>query len=441
MMNSRKKTTRVPRVRWLAPLVAGALLVTATCAAAGDLLPRTKVKLSVVQWIPTKGQYQSWDALGGEFEVGDDGTLLLPVVGAIDVSGRSTAKVADEIAKRIKDRIGLITAPSTTVQIVAYPPIYVVGDVAQPGEFQFHQGQTVLQALAASGGKYRAAAQVPNSAEVVNLVSAIQDGEDQILLSSARVARLKAEMTGASQIDFPSLPTDPAMKQRAKEIFAQERTIFKTRADGLNRQVKSLEDLQKLLVAEIDTLQKKIGMTDDRIASTQKELKGVKTLVKQGIAVTSHQSEVERQLSAYQSDRLDNLTATMRARQQITEAKRNLQRLQDDRMTEVASALQQEQATLDGLKLKRETNQKLLVDALARQPAGAVAAATPISYTLIRKEGGKSVETAATELTQMLPGDVLKVVEAKPVKPGSAGAQTGASVTGSRGGTVPEHGA
>lgn len=378
-------------------------------AAATDLVPQTKLRVSVVQWMPTQGQYQKWDALGGDFEVSSDGTILLPIIGSVSVLHKDAGAIADEISTRIKDKIGLVAAPNTTVQILEYPPVYVVGDVAAPGEYRYRDGLTVLQALAMSGGAYRGT-EGPQATDVLTLVTDLHATDNGILRATARILRLQAEFSGAEAISFPRLPTDPVEKARAQTIFDQETTIFKARANALERQTKSLEDLKGLLATEIDALQQKIKMSDSAIHSVEKELGGVKILVQKGIAVAQRQSDLELQLSRFQSDRLDNLTATMRARQSITEATRSLQALHDDRQTSIASDLQDEQAKLEQLKLKRDSDQKMLLQKLSAEPgAPRPGEENPLKFTVVRKENGKPGDMAADQSTALLPGDVLRV--------------------------------
>jgi len=45
------------------------------------IVPNTKLRVSVIQWMPTKGVFEPWSALGGEFMVAEDGQVRLPVVG------------------------------------------------------------------------------------------------------------------------------------------------------------------------------------------------------------------------------------------------------------------------------------------------------------------------------------------------------------------------
>src|SRR5690606_8169820 len=95
--------------------------------------------------------------------------------------------------------------------------------------------------------------------------------------------------------------------------------------------------------------------------------------VEKGIAVTSRQTDLERALAGFRTDRLDQVTAVMRARQAITEATRNLDGLRDKQRTEIAGELQQERANLEQLTLKRETAQKVLLEILASSPRSAEA--------------------------------------------------------------------
>ena len=120
---------------------------------APPLAPQTKLRLSVVQWAPAKGTFEQWPALGGEYVVSQTGTISLPVIGTLPVGSLDNAGLAAEVAKLLQVKIGLVNKPDVTVEVVEYPPIYVVGDVTKPGEYPFRSQMTVLQALALSGGE------------------------------------------------------------------------------------------------------------------------------------------------------------------------------------------------------------------------------------------------------------------------------------------------
>lgn len=383
------------------------------------IVPQTKLRLAVIQWMPTKGEYQQWDALSGEFVVSQAGTVVLPVIGSVAVGDFDSEGLAAEIAKRLQEKIALVNKPGTIVEIIEYPPVYVVGDVTQPGEYRFREGLTVLQALALSGGEFRSGNGGQPPREEIKLVGELQGINTSIARIRARMARLEAEMSGSKEIRFPSLTPDSVDKRVAAGIFAQEKIILSARANELDRQTKSLAELRNLLNAEIAILEEKIKAADIGIGAMEGELAAVAALVDKGIALPSRKSELERILAGYRADRLDQITAIMRARQSITEATRNLDGLRDQQRTEIAAELQSKQADLDQLTIKREISQKLLLDILATDlnPAG-IGDASSVDFTIQRKENGVPTEIPATELTVLMPADVLKVAVHSPTAPG-----------------------
>ena len=118
---------------------AAALALTLSGPAWSDappLAPQTKLRLSVVQWSPTKGMFEQWTALGGEYVVSEAGTVSLPAIGTMTVGSLDSAGFATEVAKLLQAKIGLVNKPDVTVEVIEYAPIYVVGDVAKPGVYR-----------------------------------------------------------------------------------------------------------------------------------------------------------------------------------------------------------------------------------------------------------------------------------------------------------------
>lgn len=373
--------------------------------------PQTKIRLTIVQWMPSKGQYEQWDAFGGEYTVSNESAVFLPFLGSLFVGNLDNAGLTNEIAKRLQEKIGLVQAPAVTIEILEYPPVYVVGDVAKPGEYKFRPGLTVLQSLAMSGGPFRATSQ--QQSQSIRLAAELREIENSLVRSAAKLARLQAEMAGAKEIAFDqSLGID---QRYATGIYNEEKVIFQARASALDRQSKALTELRDLLTAEIETLEEKLKGSDDNIKSAEEQLASVRTLVEKGIAVASRQLDLERLLTTYRSDRLDLVTAVMRGRQAISETTRNLEGLYDTRRSEVASELQSEQANVDQLKLKREMTQKLLLDELSAGSSPTNRGEElPLTFTVSRRDEGQINQFQALETTTLMPGDVVRVVQARP---------------------------
>lgn len=405
------------RKRVMAAVLAALTLAFAVPASAVELAPQTKFRLTVVQWIPAKGEYMKWDAISGDFVVSDAGTVSLPLVGSIDVSGREGAALAAEVGKRLKDKLGLLTLPDASVEVVEYPPVYVVGSVMTPGSFAFRPGLTVLQALALGGGAYRAGIN-KGSQDQISLVGELKGVRDDILRGVGRLARLEAEKSGAKSakdIQFPAELTTSSDKKLSAEIVDQEKLIFTTRADGLARQLATLTDLRDLFAAEIDVLQQKADTLDKSLQSMQKELSAVETLVNRGVATVSRRSDLERAVAAMQSDRLDQATATMRARQNMNEAVRNALSLRDERQTSIASDLQETESNLERMRSRREVVERLIVATSVNEDALRAEADAPVlRFSIVRRTKDRYDEIAASESTPLQPGDVLKVDAARP---------------------------
>lgn len=82
--------------------------------------------------------------------VDKDGKLYMPIIGEIQCAGKTRNELADEIAKKIVDG-GYISDAAVNIQF-ADLKIYVMGEVARPGQFDVTRDQiTIFQALAMAG--------------------------------------------------------------------------------------------------------------------------------------------------------------------------------------------------------------------------------------------------------------------------------------------------
>ena len=403
----------------LRTIIAGVTLLCASPAlvpspaSSATFAPQTKIRLAIVQWVPSRGQYERWDALGGEYSVSDDGKILLPYVGALDVEHLDKAGLTKEVARLLQQRIKLLQPPGVTIEILEYPPIYVVGDVTTPGEYKFRSGLTVLQAVAMSGGARRATSQ--QRTQEIRLVADLQDINLLILRKSLKKARLQAELDGATEIRFDPPPgADP---QYAKTIYNEEQIIFRARASAVERQAKALTELRELLGSERLMLEEKLKGAEEDIKALEGQLSSIRSLVEQRIAVASRQLELERMLTTYHSNRLDLTTAIMRGRQAISETTRDLEGLHDTRRNEVAIELQAEQAALDQLALKRTLTQTLLLEELApsSNSTGNRQEEARLTYSVSRRVDGQVKPFSASETTVLLPADVVRVVRTLPL--------------------------
>lgn len=89
--------------------------------------------------------------LQGPVLVRPDGTFTIPLVGEIDARGKSVAELQKIVSERL---VKFIADPVVTVSVqeVRGNKIYVIGQVAKPGEFVVNPQVNVMQALSMAGG-------------------------------------------------------------------------------------------------------------------------------------------------------------------------------------------------------------------------------------------------------------------------------------------------
>lgn len=96
------------------------------------------------------------EQMTGEFRVKDDGSISLPLIGAVKAAGLTTTQLQSEVSDELTNR-NLYRNPSVSVEVIAYRPVFVLGEVAHPGQFPYQPGMTVVSAVAIAGGfTYRA---------------------------------------------------------------------------------------------------------------------------------------------------------------------------------------------------------------------------------------------------------------------------------------------
>ncbi len=90
--------------------------------------------------------------LSGVYQINSDGTLRLPLVGVIKISGLAP----DEAAQKIAGEYGTkyLKNPQVTIFVQQFNSrkIYLLGEVKAPGPYTYEENMTVIAAVAKAGG-------------------------------------------------------------------------------------------------------------------------------------------------------------------------------------------------------------------------------------------------------------------------------------------------
>lgn len=129
--------------------------------------------------------------LSGEYEIGQDGTLSLPILGSFDAAGRPEELVRKEIGaafERLIERPGYVNILS-----IERRPVQVIGPVKNPGTFRFVEGMTAMHLIASAGGLQAREVEPWQRLEAGREFERLQRAMDKVRRLVARNAVLRAE--------------------------------------------------------------------------------------------------------------------------------------------------------------------------------------------------------------------------------------------------------
>jgi polysaccharide export outer membrane protein len=90
------------------------------------------------------------EGLTNTYAIDAGGSITLPLIGAVPARGQTPAGLAAEITGKLRN--GYIREPSVAVEIEAYRPFFILGEVAAPGQYPYVPNMSVESAVAIAGG-------------------------------------------------------------------------------------------------------------------------------------------------------------------------------------------------------------------------------------------------------------------------------------------------
>jgi polysaccharide export outer membrane protein len=90
------------------------------------------------------------EELSGVYNVTDTGGVIMPLIGNVPAMGLTLPELQRQLAEQLNARA--VKSPDVTVQIAAYRPFFILGEVKNPGSYPYVPEMTVLTAVAIAGG-------------------------------------------------------------------------------------------------------------------------------------------------------------------------------------------------------------------------------------------------------------------------------------------------
>ena len=90
------------------------------------------------------------DGLTNSYLVDASGHIAMPLIGSVMAKGETTDQLSARIAEKLKD--GYVREPHVAVEVEAYRPFFILGEVTAPGQYPYIANMTAETAVAIAGG-------------------------------------------------------------------------------------------------------------------------------------------------------------------------------------------------------------------------------------------------------------------------------------------------
>ncbi|MBO0663034.1 polysaccharide biosynthesis/export family protein [Jiella sp. MQZ9-1] len=348
-----------------------------------------------------------------EITVTSDGTMNVPLIGAVPVTGMSLAKAKDAIRKAFVDR-QLFIDPKFSLAITSFRPVYVLGAVRTPGSYPFQPLLTVEQAVALAGGQSTSPASTEDRIVAeAKLRGDLDSFSVQITREALAAARLRARLAGTETIALSDLGSDvrglvdPTL---AKALLSTEQRILGTDINSYRSRSTQLAAAIKEVKGALGNLDELVAKQKDTIASAHADLDRMGGLYKRGIKTLSDIGGLERDVTQQESHLLEIYNQMSVTRRELADLQRQFSDLSDTWRRNALGDLQTHQTEIARLLAARNSTQKqiALLGDLALEQTDA-AATIAFVYKIRRRESG-AFETLDANLDSLLaPGDTIVV--------------------------------
>nr|WP_267177835.1 polysaccharide biosynthesis/export family protein [Sneathiella aquimaris] len=221
--------------------------------------------------------------ISGDVIVGMDGTISLPGIGAIVARGETVRGLERKLLKRISETV---VQPSLAVQMVAYRPFFILGEVGEAGGYPYQPGLTVLKAVSlAKGFKSTRSDLNQFSKQLANLRAKQALGNNVTTLASAEVRRARVLAEQADQDIFAFDPGSGIISKlpNLDTIIETEQALFAKRRVSHKRQLDQVKETIAARQLELQSYKKRMSSKDDLNDQIDKEVREVRKLRKQGL--------------------------------------------------------------------------------------------------------------------------------------------------------------
>lgn len=344
--------------------------------------------------------------LSGSFQIDGEGSIELPLIGAVQIR-QLTPKEAE---KKIEDRLadGYLNRPVVSISVGEVRPIYVLGDVRSPAAYAFRPGSSVLSAIAQAGGYGAEVGGTLSDFLVADERVRVLEGTRQTLL--IRMVRLEAQRDEQTSFTPPAFVAE-APPSKFADALKIENEALRYQQEVFAQELKLQREQKPRLEAARDSIEQQIASDKKQFDLVGEQLVDMDQLQSKGLSLRSREVSLRREqaaldssMSRYRSE-LARLAVTLGELDiAIYTTQNNYKRRVLAELEEARRRSQEIENTLPTAKEVRDIRSQQVAN------ASGMGQTAPTYRILLSRTIGDEIKTLpVTGETLLQPGDVVEV--------------------------------
>ncbi|MDB5524077.1 MAG: exoF3 [Rhizobium sp.] len=344
--------------------------------------------------------------------VTSDGDVQFPLVGDVRIAGITVTQALAKLRDEYKSK-EILKDPKIALNITTFRPVFVLGEVKNPGSFPYYPGLTVEQAIGLAGGNQTDTTNPSDRIVARARLRGDMDGADaEIVHEGIYAARLIAQLDGRTKVDIkdvPELARNFVQNVSLKSLLEIEQRILDTDLSTSKTQIEILS--QGIVEAEggLSILQQLEGTQKEVIDSNVKDFSRVDSLRKRELNTIAEWLRAKTSLSNEKARLLEVYAQMSESRRELGKLRLELAKLQADRVKDILVKLQERDVAIRKLIAQRHSSEEqfFLMAAVAAEETQK----NKISFTyqIRRIVNGQRQGIGAEVTSEVNPGDVVIV--------------------------------
>src|SRR5271165_1961020 len=340
--------------------------------------------------------------LTGEYVIQLDGAIFLPLLGRVSVAGQGIENLLATLERKANEAFP--GATKVSIQLVEREPVYVIGDVPQPGTFKYSPGMVVLHAAALAGlrgGGPDIGARLAVAHESERLREAQLRLADLLARRDVLIARRMGRAPSPSE-ELKGLvePWDATTR------IAAARMVADLEADKLRGEEKDFDDGLLMLDQERSALMTGLTEAEQSMKFHVERYDSVSQLHNRGVITDATYDIARGELDSSRARWNDLRAGLARVNQRILELRQQKSKLTADASIAREQKINELQTEIQQSAMVRSTLESLLVFS----GLGVTSRAGP--HYRIARRGNKGIEEFdAEKFSAVQPGDIVEVLQ------------------------------